>query len=139
MNTSSMPQQTELSMNPKKFAFWIFMVTVAILFAAFSSFAIVASDRPNWVQVGMPTMFWISSAIIVLSSVSMQWAFASAKRDHISNLKLGVLITSILAIAFLVSQVLGFRELVDYKVYFTGAGVSPSQSFVYFITVIEYV
>lgn len=124
------PKMT-LSMHPKKFALWLFIVTVVMLFAAFTSAYIVRQSEGNWLQFDLPQMFWITSGVIVLSSITMHWAYLSAKRDNLDAVKLAMGFTTILGIIFLVGQFIAWEALVDRNVYFVG---NPAGSFVYVFT-----
>ena len=115
-------------MHPKKFALWLFMVTVVMLFAAFTSAYIVRQSEGDWLQFALPQAFWITSGIIILSSITMHWAYVSAKKDNLDAVKLAMGITTLLGIAFLVGQFIAWGELVDRNVYFVG---NPAGSFVY--------
>lgn len=117
-----------LSMHPKKFALWLFMVTVVMLFAAFTSAYIVRQSEGDWLQFNLPQAFWITSGIIILSSITMHWAYVSAKKDNLDAVKLAMGITTLLGVAFLVGQFIAWGELVDRNVYFVG---NPAGSFVY--------
>src|SRR5258706_12125149 len=120
-----------ISMHPKKFAMWLFLASVGMLFAAFTSAYIVRQAEGNWVYFELPELFYYTTFIIVLSTVTMQWAYWSAKKDNLARVKLLVAVTSILGIAFLVGQVLAWRELVKMSVYLVG---NPSGSFLYVLT-----
>jgi cytochrome c oxidase subunit 3 len=117
-----------LSMHPKKFALWLFMVTVVMLFAAFTSAYIVRQSEGNWLQFELPPAFWITSGVIILSSITMHWAYLSAKKDNLDTVKLAMGITTVLGIAFLIGQFIAWGELVESNVYFVG---NPAGSFVY--------
>jgi len=117
-----------LSMHPKKFALWLFMVSVVMLFAAFTSAYIVRQSEGNWLQFGLPQAFWITSGIILLSSFTMHWAYLSAKKDNLETVKLAMGITTTLGIAFLIGQFFSWQALVEQNVYFVG---NPAGSFVY--------
>jgi cytochrome c oxidase subunit 3 len=64
----------------------------------------------------------------------MQWAYLSAKKDNLSNLRIALLITFILGMAFLVGQWNVWGELVINKIYFGGPTANPSGSFMYVLT-----
>lgn len=121
-----------LSMNPKKFAMWLFIVTVCMVFASLTSAYIVRQAEGNWQIFDLPPMFWITSVVILLSSGTMHWAYVAAKRDNLEMVKVAMSITTVLGIAFLVGQVLAWGELVQNNVYFTGG--NPSASFVYVLS-----
>ncbi|MBK5279229.1 MAG: cytochrome c oxidase subunit 3 [Bacteroidia bacterium] len=120
-----------ISMHPKKFALWLFIASVVMIFASLTSAYIVRQAEGNWLYFDLPAMFYTTSVVIILSSVSMQLAYWAAKKDQLSKVKNYIVITSILGIAFCVGQVLGWGELVASSVYLVG---NPSGSFLYIIT-----
>lgn len=120
-----------ISMHPKKFAMWLFIGSVAMLFAAFTSAYIVRQAEGNWLYFDLPNLFYITSVIIAASSITLQWAYIEAKKDNFNKVKVLVGITSLLGLAFLAGQVMAWRELVDQSVYLVG---NPSGSFIYILT-----
>jgi cytochrome c oxidase subunit III len=123
-----------LSMNPKKFAMWLFIATVVMLFAAFTSAYIVRRAEGNWVFFDLPDMFYYTTVMIVLSSVTMQWAYFAAKKDNLEIVKVSVGITSVLGAAFVIGQFLGWGEMAKQGVHFVG---NPSGSFVIMLTLVH--
>lgn len=120
-----------ISMHPKKFALWLFMVTVVMIFAALTSAYIVRQAEGNWLEYELPDIFWVTSGIVLLSSISLQWSYFSAKKDNFISLRIGMLLTVILGIAFLVGQWYSWVALVDRDVFFVG---NPAGSFLYVFT-----
>ena len=120
-----------ISMHPKKFALWLFIVTVVMIFASLTSAYIVRQSEGNWLEFDLPQIFWYSSGIIILSSLTLHWSYLSAKKDELSAVKTGMIITTILGVAFLVSQWYSWVALVDRDVYFVG---NPAGSFLYVFT-----
>jgi len=138
-------EQTQYNVHPVKFTLWLFLVTVTMMFAGFSSAIIVqwpdAVANGTWAHFHIPTNFTISTGLIILSSISMQWAYFAAKKNEIVINRIGLGITLILGVCFIISQVLGYKAMLAENVYFTGlvkAGshmVSPiSGSFFYVIS-----
>jgi cytochrome c oxidase subunit III len=124
------PKQT-LSMHPKKFALWLFIVTVVMIFAALTSAYIVRQSEGNWLEFDLPQTIYITSGIILTSSITMQWSYFAAKNDNLMSLRLNTLITAFLGIAFLVGQYIVWQDLVAMDVYFVG---NPAGSFMYVLT-----
>lgn len=124
-------QDRPLSMHPQKFALWLFLVTVVMIFAALTSAYIVRKGEGNWLDFDLPDLFYYTSGIILLSSITMQWAYYAAKKDNLDVVKIALSITSVLGVAFLVGQVYAWGNLVDIQVYFVG---NPSGSFLYILT-----
>lgn len=120
-----------LSMNPKKFALWLFIVSVIMVFAALTSAYIVRQAEGNWLIFELPQLFWITSIIILISSGTMHWAYLAAKRDSLESVKVATSITTILGVAFLVGQFMAWNDLVADNVFFVG---NPSGSFVYVLS-----
>ncbi|HBH21927.1 MAG TPA: cytochrome oxidase subunit III [Cytophagales bacterium] len=120
-----------LSMHPQKFALWLFIVSVMMMFAALTSAYIVKQADNNWLLFDMPDAFVYTSIVIVLSSVTMHWAYLSAKKDNIPQAKAAVLSTFVLGIIFLIGQYQSWSELVEMDVYFVG---NPAGSFIYVLT-----
>jgi cytochrome c oxidase subunit 3 len=123
-----------LTMNPRKFALWLFLASVFLLFMSLTSAYIVRHAEGNWTFFELPKMFWFTTVVILLSSVTMQWGYFSARKDDIPTTKLMVLLTLILGIVFLVGQFYGWKEMVLDHVYLVG---NPSGSFVYVLTLVH--
>lgn len=124
------PEAT-LSVDPKKFILWLFIVSILMLFASQTSAYLVRRAEGNWLEFEMPVVFWYSTFVLLVSSLSMHWAYYSAKKDNFNNLKIAISVTFVLGLAFLYMQFQGWREMVDMKVYFVG---NPSGSFLYVFT-----
>jgi cytochrome c oxidase subunit 3 len=120
-----------ISMHPKKFALWLFLVTVVMIFAALTSAYIVRQAEGNWLEYELPEIFWITSGIVVLSSISLQVAYYAAKKDNFLLLRACMALTVALGIAFLVGQWYSWVALVDQEVFFVG---NPAGSFLYVFT-----
>lgn len=124
------PEET-LSMNPRKFILWLFIVSIIMLFAAMTSAYLVRRAEGNWLEYEIPTVFTYSSVVLVLSSLTMHWAYLSAKKDNFVGLRTGITITFALGMAFLYMQFQGWVDLVNQKVFFVG---NPAGSFMYIFT-----
>lgn len=128
--TVETPQPT-LSMHPKKFLLWLFIVTIVMLFAALTSAYIVRQGEGDWLEFRIPTLFWINSGVLLLSSLTLHGAYWAARKDNLDALKVLVAVTTMLGLSFLVGQYFGWGELVKEGVYLVG---NPSGSFLYILT-----
>ena len=120
------------SMNPKKFALWLFMVSVMMLFGAWTSAYIVKRGEPGWALLELPDQFWVNTWIIIASSVTLIWARRAAGKNNPEQTKLAVGITTLLGVAFLVGQWLAWGKMVEMNYYFSGS--NSSSSFIYVLT-----
>jgi cytochrome c oxidase subunit III len=137
MNTNTLQLENDaqnskpLGMNPLKFATWLFIVSIIMVFAALTSAYIVKRSEGNWLEFELPTMFWYNTIVLLLSSVAMHYSYLQAKKDNFLQLKIGIVITTLLGIAFLVLQFYAWIALVDIKVFLVG---NTAGSFVYIIS-----
>jgi cytochrome c oxidase subunit 3 len=123
-----------LSMHPKKFAMWLFIASVVMLFAAWTSAYIVKRGEPGWSSFELPSLFWINTAIVLFSSVTLIWAIRGAKNDNSEQVKVGITATLILGLAFLAGQLMAWSKMTEMGYYFTGMGSNTSSSFIYVIS-----
>lgn len=122
------------SMNPKKFAMWLFIVSVMMLFGAWTSAYIVKRGEPGWSSFELPLQFWLNTGIIIASSITMIWAQRSARKDNLEQTKMALGMTTALGIAFLIGQWLAWEKMVEMNYYFAGSGSNSSSSFIYVLT-----
>ncbi len=79
------PAETR-SVNPKIFTMWLFIVSIIMLFAAFTSAYLVRKAEGNWVEFEMPSLFSYSTGVLILSSISMHYSLLAAKKDQFNAL-----------------------------------------------------
>ena len=116
------------SVNAKKFALWLFIVSICMLFAGLTSAYIVKKSDGRWLQFDMPDMFLYSTLVLVLSSIAMHWTYLKAKDNSLKAVKIGITATAAIAVVFFYMQYLSWVELVAKDVFLVG---NPSGSFVY--------
>ncbi len=108
--------------HPHKFTMWVAIGSIVMMFAGLTSAFIVKSNQTNWVTVTIPKMFWISTAAIIISSITLQMALRSFKQREMNQYRTLMGVTLLLGVAFVVFQWLGFQELWAQKITFRGAG-----------------
>ena len=127
--------------NPKKFSLWLLLLGILMLFSGLTSAYIVRKGDGNWFDFEIPPIFLYSTIIVLLSSVTMIWAYRAAKKDNISGIKFGLSATIILGIAFMVSQYMGWLALSNHGLHFVNPkyGDKISASFLIAIAAIHLV
>ena len=120
-----------LAITTRKFILWLFIVSIIMLFGAFTSAYMVKKASGDWLTIDMPPIFYFNSIIIMLSSLTMHFSLISARKNNIKAIQTGLVITMVLGIVFLAGQFVGWQKLVGESVYFVG---NPSGSFVYVFT-----
>ncbi len=113
-------ERTLLERKAKRSLLWIGVISILMLFAGLTSGYIVRQGEGKWAQFDLPMTFAISTVIIVLSSVPMQWAVISARKGNQKNLVTALIITGLLGIAFVISQYVAWSELFSQGIAFSG-------------------
>jgi cytochrome c oxidase subunit 3 len=122
-----------------KWLLWLAIVTIVMFFAAFTSYYIVRRGAGQWLLFELPQMFWVSTAIILISSVTMNWAISSARKNNFSQARNGLLLTFILGIAFGICQYFGWTYLYSQSIVFAGPASNAAGSLLYLITALHLV
>jgi cytochrome c oxidase subunit III len=131
MASAIQQRNTSSGVHPLRFALWLIIISIIMMFAAFTSAYIVRKEEGNWLEFDLPQNLVLNTLFIVLSTVCMQWAFNAARKDNLRQLKLGLLLTVVLGLAFLVGQWESWVDLVGRKIFFGGTDANPSGSFLY--------
>ena len=108
---------------------YLAIISMCMIFAGLTSAVMVRSGDPGWQLFQLPNMFFVSTSVIIASSLTMFWAYHSATKDNLMGIKLGILLTLILGIVFIVCQFMAYFALNKQGIYFGGRTSSPSGSF----------
>ena len=117
--------------HPQKFALWLAMASITMMFGAFTSAYIVKHAAGNWLDFRLPDVFFISTITLILSSITLESSYRSYISGKESRYKNLLVITAILGVAFVVMQYTGWSELFSIGIDLKG---NPSGSFMYLIT-----
>jgi len=120
-----------LRMNPKIFLVWIFMISISMIFVSLISAYIVKKGQPGGFNVELPSMFYYSSVVVILSSVFKQLSYFSAKKDDFKLLKIYLILSFLFGLLFLYFQFLGWSQLVEGGIFLVG---HPDGSFIYILS-----
>ncbi len=118
-------------LHPHKFTLWIAIASILMMFAGLTSAYIVKSNLAGWRDIEVPGIFWVSTAVIAASSLTIQMALRAFRQRAMSQYRLLMGITLVLGIVFVVLQWLGFMELWNQNIRFAGA--SGAGQFLYVI------
>lgn len=120
MDIVSTQQQNRI--HPHKFALWVGIAAIVMMFAGLTSAYIVKSGAAGWEEVKTPTVFWYSTAVLLISSITIQSALRSFKQRAMTQFRALFLVTLVLGIVFVFLQWTGFNHLWNHGVRFEGAG-----------------
>ncbi|WBX76450.1 cytochrome c oxidase subunit 3 [Tenacibaculum ovolyticum] len=129
--------QEELKVGQRKSAkpmLWISMISMVMFFAGLTSAYVVSMNREDWVSFDLPQSFYISTVLIVLSSITMIFSQKFLKKDNLKVSLLLLLVSFALGLGFIWYQYVGFNELKAVGLYFTGPESTVSTSFIIGIT-----
>jgi cytochrome c oxidase subunit 3 len=111
---------------------WMAIASIVMLFTALTSAYIVRSASGNdWQPIAMPKVLWLSTLLIVISSVTMEVSRRSLKQQQDARYGRWLIITVALGLAFLGSQIIAWRQLVRQGAYLAS---NPFNSFFYLFT-----
>ncbi|WP_026897070.1 cytochrome c oxidase subunit 3 [Daejeonella oryzae] len=124
-------EQYKQNLKAKKFLIWLFIISSFMMFAALTSGFIVytAGSAERGLKTILPQAFKYSSAVIIISSITMHLAYLSGKRLQFSKQKLYLIITISLGFLFTYFQFSAWQTLTEQGVFFVN--YNASQSFVY--------
>jgi cytochrome c oxidase subunit 3 len=119
---SEMVMEQRKRIHPTKFTMWVAIGSIIMMFAGLTSAYIVKRSQPNWTTFEMPVIFWYSTGVILVSSVTMQMALRAFKQRERTNYRNLLTLTGLLGIAFVIMQWIGFTQIWKSGVTFAGAG-----------------
>ena len=112
----------------------VFLVVVTVLFSLLVVAYFGRMALADWRSLPMPWLLWLSTAILIASSVALQWAAVGASRGQIDVVWSGLLTGGVTAVGFLASQLLAWQQLADLGYY---SAANPSVAFFYLITALH--
>jgi cytochrome c oxidase subunit III len=123
---------TPATANRYRLGAWFAIGSILMLFVALVSAYIVRSASANdWQPVAIPKVLWLSTALILISSLTIEISRRSLKQKSDSGYGLWLAITTILGLGFLGSQVVAWRQLARQGIYLAS---NPYSSFFYLFT-----
>lgn len=127
MSTTGNPERSRL--HPHKFTMWIAMGSIMMMFAGLTSAYVVRHSQANWLEFAMPKVFWYSTCVILVSSLTMHLAVKSFKAREKKRYRFFITTTAFLGLLFAALQTTGFYDLYNRGVQLFGIGSNPSASF----------
>jgi cytochrome c oxidase subunit 3 len=89
----------------------VFLAVVTVLFMLLILAYGTRMEFEDWRPAPQLWLLWLNTGMLVLSSFAMQWALISARRGEIDGIRIGLVAGGASAIAFLVGQILAWRQL----------------------------
>jgi cytochrome c oxidase subunit 3 len=108
--------------HPHKFTLWVALGSIIMMFAGLTSAYVVKRDQPGWTTFSIPRAFWYSTAVILISSLTIQMALKAFKEREMQRYRNLLTTTAILGVLFVVLQWTGFRQIWNTGITFKGSG-----------------
>ena len=109
---------------------WVAMISMVMFFAGLTSAYVISMKRDDWVSFDLPQAFYISTALIIVSSITLLLSQRFLKQDKRQLSIILLLITFALGVAFVWQQYVGFNQLKSIGLFFTGPESTVSTSFI---------
>lgn len=113
--------QQQNKIHPHKFLLWVAIASIVMMFAGLTSAFIVKSNLVGWKNIVMPKVFWVSTAVIVACSLTIQMALRSFQQRGMKQYRRLIALTLTLGIVFVVLQWFGFDGLWEQHIRFKGS------------------
>ena len=114
------------------------MVSMVMIFAGLTSAFVVSKSRQDWLKdFHLPSAFFWSTAVIILSSFTFILAKRAIKKDDRKATTTFLLLTLGLGLLFVYLQFYGFNQIIDMGYYPTGASSSVTTTFLFVLAVVH--
>jgi cytochrome c oxidase subunit III len=111
---------------------WMALAAIVMIFAAFTSALVVRKGLGgDWVSTGLPRILYLNTAVLLVSSLALEWARRALHFGEESRFRQGLYVTLALGVVFIAGQLAAWRELAHRGVYLS---TNPSSSFFYLLT-----
>ena len=118
--------------NRYRIGMWVGLASIAMMFTSLSSAYIVRSGTAaDWMPLRIPRVMFVSTALILISSVTIEIARRKLKQSLTNAYSRYLLLTGVLGLAFLGSQLISWRQLASQGIY---VSTHPHSSFFYLLT-----
>lgn len=111
-----MDNELEVKKSTKKMIMYFIVFSITMFFGGLISAYVVSSLGQYWVHIYPPTAFWISNALIILSSVTMYLSVKNIRKGIVNSAKAFLFLTLILGAGFTVAQFNGWGTLSSWGV-----------------------
>jgi cytochrome c oxidase subunit 3 len=127
-------QVEKKKIHPYQFFLWGGLGSIVMMFAGLTSAYIVKKSQSNWLEFELPNIFMVSTAVILISSFTIQMAVKKCKEQNENQYRGFLAVTAILGVLFITLQIQGFMALELKGIALTGARSNSAGSFLFVIT-----
>ncbi|WP_055048010.1 cytochrome c oxidase subunit 3 [Devosia sp. A16] len=115
----------------KRVGLGFLLAVVGSLFALLTGAYFMRRELGDWQPLPVPPILWFNTAMLVASSLALEWAQRAVHRRSQVQLRLGLAAAGVFAVTFLVGQLIAWSELAASGYLVDG---NPANSFFYLVT-----
>ena len=115
----------------ERVALTFFLVIATVVFSLFMVSYYLRMELPDWEPLSEPAQLWFNTGLLIASSVLFQWSRNIVVRGHTRNLYTSFFGAGVLAILFIVAQMVTWNHLQEGGFYLTS---NPAIAFYYLLT-----
>ncbi|MBL7962941.1 MAG: hypothetical protein JNM31_03765 [Flavobacteriales bacterium] len=114
------PDERQARVKARRTLTYLLLFAIVMFFAGLTSAYVVSMSSGYWVRIALPTAFYVSTAFILLSTLTVQMALTSARKGVQGRVAPLLVATLVLGLGFTWSQVKGWSQLVEKGNYAVG-------------------
>ena len=114
-----------------KVGLWVFLGSLTMLFAAFTSAYIVRRAGTDWAPLRVPSVLWTNTLVLLLSSVTIEVGRRAFDSLRPLAFRKWMSVTFVLGTLFVAGQLFAWRQLAEQGIFLQS---NPHSSFFYVLT-----
>jgi len=122
MEAKDIVNEQRKRIHPHKFTLWVALGSIIMMFAGLTSAYVVKRDQPGWTTFSIPRAFWYSTAVMLVSSLTVQMALKAFREREMLRYRSLLTTTAVLGVVFILLQWVGFREIWSSGITLRGSG-----------------
>lgn len=116
---------------PLGFMLWLGVAGSSLLFTSIFIIFLIRSQKESGHLVALPDMFWLSTLVILFSSITLHEANLAFVSERFLHYRVFMGATLLLGLIFILLQTGGWMEMVGAGVF---SGTNTSEGFIYLLT-----
>ena len=135
-NRNDFPETEQPTPDKAKVVTWFVLLVVLMTFGGLiGAYVVISTNKAaEWNPFDLPIQIWISTVLILISSITYHIAKKAIDGDHQEKGRKWLIVTTVLGSAFISSQLLAWLALVNRGLYMYG---NPFAGFFYILTAVH--
>lgn len=113
---------------------WVFLGSVTMLFASFTSAYLVRRAGSDWAPLQIPSVLWVSTAVLLASSATIELTRRAFQSWKPLAFRKWMSATFVLGVLFICGQLLAWQQLAEQGIFLQS---NPHSSFFYVFTAVH--